>query len=262
MSRHTEQALILHRVPYGESSLVVRALTRRDGPVRLLAKGAHRSKSAFAWSLDLMDELELTYRRRPGDGLATLERGVILRRRRQIPTDLAAYQAALCGLELSDLVARPGVNEQPLFLLLTELLDALEDSPGETPRTGCLARFEARLLQDLGLLPAILHCAECSGPAPAYLAPRDSQGPRVPFSAGAGGRLCESCALASKKAGRKVGTLPHRNLAGFKEILGGNIPNDQDLAAAVHAIAAQFLDYHLGVLPRTHRQFAPTTAQR
>ena len=73
MNRHTERALILQRVPYGESSLVVGLLTQHQGPVRLLARGAHRAKSAFAWTLDLFDELQLTYRPRKGDGLGSLE---------------------------------------------------------------------------------------------------------------------------------------------------------------------------------------------
>ena len=262
MSRRTEQALILQRVPYGESSLVVRALTRNDGPVHLLARGAHRAKSAFAWTLDLFDELELTYRKPRGGGLATLEKGTVLLRRAALPKNLAAYKAALCGLELCDMVARPGVNEHKLYEFLSQLLGDLNQSGAEAPDDALLARFEAQLLGDLGLFPATNNCAECAGDAPAYLAQEDEAGPRVPFSAEAGGRLCETCALAAKKAGRKVGTLPHRNLAGLERALGGEIHQDRKLAQAVHAIAARFLDFHLGVLPRTHRQFASPAAHR
>lgn len=262
MSRHTERALVLQRVPYGETSLVVRLLTQNEGPVRLLARGAHRARSAFAWTLDLFDELQLTYRARSGDGLGSLEKGTVLRRRPNIPKNLLAYRSALCGLELCDLVARPGEREARLYQILSELLDALDQPEGESLENGLLARFEAQLLEDLGLFPATQGCAECGGKAPAYLSPRDERGPHAPFSAEAGGRLCEACALAAKQAGRKVGTLPHSDLTGLHQALGGAVHRDQELAAAVHAIAARFLDYHLGVLPRTHRQFAPSTAPR
>ena len=249
-------ALVLSRAPYGESSLVVRVLTARHGPQRLLARGAHRAKSAFAWTLDLFDELDLRWSAPEHGGLGNLEAGTVRTRRRRIPADLARYRAALCGLELADLVARPGEEEGPLFASLSALLDALQAAELASPVDGLLAAFEARLLEDLGLMPALEECAVCGGAAPADQPSERRSGPRAPFSAGAGGRLCRACALEARKAGRRVGTLAARDLEALRDAGAGAPPSDPARALAAHEIAARFLDYHLDTLPRTHQRFA------
>jgi DNA repair protein RecO len=255
--RASGRALVLARAPYGESSLVVRVLTAEHGPQRLLARGAHRAKSAFAWTLDLFDELELRWSTPQHGGLGNLEAGTVRIRRRRIPADLERYRAALCGLELADLVARPGEDEGALFAGLGALLQALDaEGPLPAPAEGLLATFEARLLADLGLMPALEGCAVCGGTAPADQPSERGSGPRAPFSSGAGGRLCRACALEARNAGRRVGTLAERDLLALQQAGSGQPPADADRAHKAHEIAARFLDYHLDTLPRTHQRFA------
>ena len=59
MPASEDNALLLRRFPYGESSLVVHALTRAHGRVALLARGAYRPKSAYCGVLDLFDKHDL-----------------------------------------------------------------------------------------------------------------------------------------------------------------------------------------------------------
>lgn len=247
--RRTQRALVLHRAPFGESSLVVRVLTAEEGAVRLLAKGAHRAKSAFAWTLDLFDELELRFATTAGEGLGTLEAGTVMKRRRNIPTRLPHYEAALCGLELTDVVARPGQHEPGLFEALTELIEALDHTEVTAPPEAHLARFEGELLELLGLAPALLHCASCGAP------PTRGAEQRAPFSAGAGGRLCVPCAHEARKGGRRVGTLSIEALEALHATVGGQLPTSPALASQAHEIAARFLDFHLDSRPRTHERF-------
>lgn len=248
--RTTDRALVLHRAPYGESSLVVRVLTSEHGPQSLIAKGAHRQKSAFAWTLDLFHELELTFRPGLHGGLGSLERGTLLRRRRRIPTNIQSYLSALSALEVVELVAMPGQDERPLFQHLTRLLDALDCDGGGTPSDALAATFETSVLAHLGLMPALLECASCGT--------RTEDGPRAPFSAGLGGRLCHTCASQAKAAGKKVGTLPVQELIDLARAARGQAPSDLGRARAARTIAARFLAFHLGTIPRTHRALVAT----
>ena len=250
--RASGRALVLARAPYGESSLVVRVLTAEHGPQRLLARGAHRAKSAFAWTLDLFDELELRWSTPQHGGLGNLEAGTVRIRRRRIPADLERYRQPSAVSSWRTSWRGRARTRSPVRGLVLQALDA-EGSP-PAPAEGLLATFEARLLADLGLMPALEGCAVCGGTAPADQPSERGSGPRAPFSSGAGGRLCRSCALEARNAGRRVGTLAERDLLALQQAGSGQPPADGDRAHKAHEIAARFLDYHLDTLPRTHQR--------
>ena len=200
--RRTDQALLLGRFPYGESSLVAHAFTRAHGRVHLLAKGAYRATSRFAWTLDLFADLELTWSRRRGSPLALLSAASVERSRRGIPADLVRYRAALAALELADLCTQDGQPEPGLFDLTVGLLDRL-DAGAAVPELE-LCAFDLRALAQLGLAPALARCATCGRAAP----PLSRERHQVVFSAAAGGRLCSDCATGARATGILVGTLP------------------------------------------------------
>lgn len=201
-TRRVDRALLLGRFPFGESSLVAHAFTREHGRVHLLAKGAYRATSRFAWTLDLFDELELTWSERRGSPLALLAAGTVTRRRRCIPADLTRYRAALAGLELADLCTQERQPEPGLFDLTGAFLERL-DAGAPAPRLE-LCAFDLRALDRLGLAPALLGCARCGRAAP----PLSQERHQVVFSAAAGGRLCSDCATEARTTGLRVGTLP------------------------------------------------------
>ena len=126
-----DRALVLRRHPYSESSLVVWVLTRREGLVHLLARGAYRPRSRYFAVLDLFDELELEWRPARGGGdLGQLVEGRLLQRRRGPTRDLRSFRAATTALELAAIGSRPGQPEPQLFDLLSGALDAaIMDGP-------------------------------------------------------------------------------------------------------------------------------------
>lgn len=250
------RALLLKRTPYGESSLVVHALTLEFGRVELIAKGAHRLKSRFSGVLDWFDSLDLNWTPPRGDaddrrdqrtdfrtesarvgGLGTLRTGGVELRRRWITSSLETYRAAHTAIELTDLATRAGFVDADLFALLENALEEFNaigralnvadlDTGGAllAPLPLRLARFELRLLGVLGLQPSLVVCAACGGPAPAAgpsaAAPGHPQGsPRAPFSPQAGGRLCAQHAREAHAAGHRVGTLPIDVLEGAHALL-------------------------------------------
>ena len=253
MAVFTDEALVLARTPYGESSLVVHLLCRRAGRVHLLAKGAYRPTSRFYCVLDFFDTLELQWSESRRSDLGLLRQGCVLTRRNRLTTDLQAYGSGLCGLELAQLAARAGQDESQLFDLLQACLDGLEE--GRVPADLTLVVFELAFLQNLGLAPALETCAVCGGPAPAV------RGRRAAFSAEAGGRLCRACAEEAQASGRRVGTMPAEILE-LAARLARSDPRSPAPAVPeplvrdrVRDLVERFLNVHLETRPASQRAF-------
>ena len=254
---HGDRALVLRRFPYGESSLVVQALTERSGRVHLLAKGAYRPKSGFFGVLDLFDTLTLSWRTSTKSELATLAAARIETRRRGITRSLATYRAALSTLELATLGAQVGRPDPGLFGEVAASLDRL--ASGRIQPSVERVVFDLRFLQNLGLAPALEHCAACGGPADTL---SERGGRRVPFSAGAGGRLCSRCAVEARESGRRVGTLPLEVVRIADDLSTAADPKLERIrlgdaqAGRVQDFVNRFLEYHLETRPRSRRALA------
>lgn len=305
-----DQVLLLKRTPYGESSLVVHLLSASHGRAEVIAKGAHRPKSRFSGVLDWFDTLELdwtaprevaTARRGSArtesarvSSLGTLRAGDVHLRRRWITGSLDAYRAAHTALDLMEHATRAGYADLELFQLLERTLDEFnahgraevkerEEPPNEPneltrpdqPTTHLslpltLARYELRLLQALGLEPALVQCASCGRPAPA-LSSSDSDPaepePRTPFAPQAGGRLCRRHAAEAHGAGVRVGTLPIHVLEGAHALLhgpsggpsGGRMgalsTGEPEFGERILDFASRFLDHQLETRPKSHAEF-------
>ncbi|MFT7679757.1 MAG: DNA repair protein RecO (recombination protein O) [Planctomycetota bacterium] len=257
MARLKDRALLLRRTPYGESSLVVHAFTRRHGRVHLLAKGAYRRTSRFFCVLDLFHSLELSWTTRPGRDLDPLAEGDLVQRRRRLPLDLEAFGAGSAILELLDLASPQGRVDTGLYDLAERALDQLEQ--GEEAGNSILLRFQLQFLAQIGIAPALRVCASCAGAAPAV----DPEGLRAAFSAGAGGRLCTDCASETRRGGGRVGTLPVAVLEATVRAAAG--PCSPELGVELRTrcldLVSRFLDYQLDARLKSQRSFL-TAANR
>ena len=258
MAIERDRVLVLRRFPFGESSLVVHALSRDHGRLHLLAKGAYRPTSRYCGVLDLFDTLELEWSRPRGHELAQLRAGALRERRHRIAADLARYRAALCVLELAELGAQEGQPSPGLFDLTRGALDRLVPGRIADPVLA-LVLFELGFLQELGLAPALVKCAACGGPAPAFAEGGEQ---RATFSAGSGGRLCGPCAREARAAGRRVGTLPAEVLEQAERLAAQGERAARDLTPAelrrVRDFVVRFLEYHLQTRPKSYRAAQPS----
>lgn len=252
-----DRALCLRRHPFSESSLIVHVMTARHGRVHILARGAYRPTSRYFAVLDLFDELELEWDASPRRELQLLRAGTVRVRRRVVRSSLEHYKAGVAILEFADIAARHMSLDPALFDLVSGSLSDLEE-PGARADL-VLVRFQLRFLDHLGLMPALHACAACGEAAPPIVR---SPHPRAAFSAGAGGRLCRSCADEARAAGRRVGTLPvkvlddGRLLAGAEATIGP--PLDPRRVECVRDFVGRFLDYHLETRPKSQRAFLAT----
>ena len=250
-----DRVLILRRFSFGESSLVLQLLTRTHGRVHLIARGAYRPKSRYYAALDLFDSLRCEWSHSPGRELQNLREAEIVVRRVALSRSLDTFRAGTAALELTGLGAHLGQPAPELFDLLEQFLDALTDP--EVRPEAALVVFELRFLQQLGLFPALLRCASCDNEAP----PLEGGTGRAAFSAGAGGRLCRSCAEQARAAGRRVGTLPARALELASDLFreGARGPTARTLPTPslerIRDFVARFLEYHVEGRPKSYAEF-------
>ncbi|MFT5733181.1 MAG: recombinational DNA repair protein (RecF pathway) [Planctomycetota bacterium] len=274
-------------------------MSAHHGRVEIIARGAHRPKSRFSGVLDWFDTLALDWMP-PRDasaartetarisGLGTLRSGDIQVRRRWITASLDTYRAAHTVLELVEVATRSGFVDDEIYPLLEATLsefnevghaakqaqeaegdDPLDASPGLELLPWRLARFELRLMQALGLEPALRVCATCGEAAPAVHSPGGPPAdgtphePRAPFSPQAGGRLCARHAREAHASGWKVGTLPVHVLdaadalvrGGGKSLTTPHGTNVAQFGERILDFAGRFLDHQLETRPKSHAEF-------
>ena len=138
-----QPAFILHRRPYGNTSLLLEALGREHGRLGLVARGAVSPRSRLKGLLQPFTPLLLSW---SGAGdLATLTGAEEAGHPVSLPPN-----RVLAGLYANELLVRllPRLDPHPgLFAAYESLLAELATVPGEEPP---LRRFEKRLLEDLG----------------------------------------------------------------------------------------------------------------
>lgn len=138
-----EDAVILHRRPYRETSLLLDAFSSGQGRLRLLAKGAKRGPAARAHVLRCFVPLRLSW---SGRGELPVLTGAELG---GDPVPLEGT-ALYCGLYLNELLLRLLPDRDPcpeVFLLYLDTLDRL--ATAASPEAA-LRRFESGLLSHIG----------------------------------------------------------------------------------------------------------------
>ena len=153
MAELWDEALLLRRIPYGDTSLICHFLTAEHGRIALMARGARRPKSPFRASLEPLHALQISWR--PGrtgmGGLADVQRG----------RSLLESSLSLHGLELLAIASRLYQEGDPHGF---EETHAALKLLGERKQHGLLVAVW-HLLNVAGWLGDLLHCWQCGGEA-------------------------------------------------------------------------------------------------
>ncbi|TLS65964.1 DNA repair protein RecO [Mariprofundus erugo] len=150
MAELMDQALLLRRIPYSETSLICHFLTPAHGRVTLMARGARGAKSPFRATLAPLYRLHIRWR--PGrSGMGTLldagRAGMLVDE---------AYM--LDGLQLLAIASQLFQEGDPHGF--SELSDAMTLLASRHQDEGLCAAFWL-LLDRAGLLGDLLHCWQC-----------------------------------------------------------------------------------------------------
>ncbi len=142
--------IVLRFHTYSESSLIVRWLTREQGRIDTLARGARRPTSPFRGKLDLFYLAEFTFARSRRSELHSLRELRLLETRAPLRADLLRLRQASYASALLSQTTEPGLPIPELFELLATFLQYLAD---HRPAPLLPLAFELKLLAALGQQP-------------------------------------------------------------------------------------------------------------
>ncbi|CAN5688393.1 hypothetical protein BH23GEM9_BH23GEM9_14270 [soil metagenome] len=202
MSRVPTEAIVLQSFPYGETSRIVRLLTRDVGVHSAIAKGALRPRSGFAVMEPFAEGMASLYIR-PARDLQTLGAFDLTRSRQSLGRDLLRFGGASL---VAELVLRTASEEaQPaLFDAVASGLDRLVAADTDAVEFTVLA-VAWNVVATLGFSPELDGCTVCG----VLLDTADD----VLFDYAAGGIRCDVC--ASGLPGRRIPARARRAIAAY-----------------------------------------------
>jgi len=150
-----EQAFVLHRYDWSESSLILEVFTRQHGRVALVAKGAKKPSSNFRPVLLPLQPLSLTWTQSADAGNRDIHtlKGAEWVGGHIMPTG----DALLSGTYLNELLLRLLARDDPhpaLFDAYAGVVRVLASEHGDALEP-VLRTFELLLLREIGLLPVL-----------------------------------------------------------------------------------------------------------
>jgi DNA repair protein RecO (recombination protein O) len=224
-------ALLLRRVEYGESDLVVTLLTDTIGRVSALARGARKSVKRFGGVIEPMHTLRIAYDDRSGAELVVLREAKLARARPFLVTSLERMQAAGQALNWVRKAAPPRTPEPEVWAAMDSLLDHLGDPEDLVSPRARLAGAGLQLLSAFGWGIDFERCVSC-GKAPA-------EGQAAAVDAARGGLICRNCGGARRR-------LSGNDRIALQRAVTGATLSDESAAVALELVE-QALKTHGGI---------------
>lgn len=223
------EAIILQVVAYGDTSRILKLLTRAHGVQSVIAKGALRPRSRFGGLLEPFAEGTATLHIRESRELQTLSGFELTRGRQALGRDLVRFGGASLLAEIVLRAASTSTDDR-LFASLRHGLDRIMECDPEELESVVLAEAW-RLVSRLGFAPVLNACVICDRPLPGDL--------DTLFDYPAGGVRCDGCATAGE--GRPVPAAARQDLL---RLLRGEAPV-LGRTGAHWQLLARYLDHHV-----------------
>ena len=226
----TTPAIVLHVMPYGETSIILRLLTRDLGLASGIARGAKRARSRTGPRLDLFMAGSATLFMKANRDLHPLTQFEATATHQRLATDVRRFAAGSALAELA-LKCAPADPQPQVFDAVSAGFAALEHT--EEDSTDAVALLACwGLVVSLGFAPTLDACVVCDRPISG----------RVAFSAAQGGALC-----AIHRAGVSTSMLAEADAVSLAALVGGRLPEPLDArhAAAHRRLLLGFIRQHL-----------------
>jgi DNA repair protein RecO (recombination protein O) len=228
MSATATDAIVLQCFPYGETSKIVRLLTRTAGIHSAIARGALRPRSRYAVLEPFAEGAALLYIRTTRD-LQTLGGFDLARDRQGLGRDLLRFGGASLVAELVLRTASEDPQEG-LFDAVSAGLDRLAAATDTELEVTVLAVCW-HVVALIGFAPEIAVCTTCGSPI------RD--GADAIFDPIAGGVRCDACAPGLP--GRRIPAHARNALGSFAR----GVPVQVPVTGGHWRLLTRYLDYHL-----------------
>ena len=121
-------AIVLKSFSYGESSLIARCFSKKNGKISLIIKGAKKSKSSKAPYFQPLCYIDIVYNHKLNRDLHILSKVNFRQYWSKILDDLYRVSLAMSILELTDKTISDNDPNPSLFLILKEVLNAFNNT--------------------------------------------------------------------------------------------------------------------------------------
>jgi DNA repair protein RecO (recombination protein O) len=229
MALLSTDAIILQVFKYGDTSKILRLLTRTSGVQSVIAKGAANPKSKYGGVLEPFTEGVASFYAKENRDLHTLGSFELTRSRQALGADLIRFGGASL---IAELIMRSGIEEPDahLFELVSETLDRIARAERGAAESVVLGETWA-LIAQLGFAPSLVSCITCGREI------RDDED--VSFDYVAGGVRCADCS-----AGMPGKLVPaHARTALMQLIRGEHLILER--TTAHWRLLARFLTHHV-----------------
>ncbi len=144
----TTPAILIRKIRFGDTSLIVTWFTAAHGKLKTLAKGALRPKSRLAGTLDLFFDCEISFSRSAKSDLHSLRECALTDPRDGLRREYPRLALASYFVELMDDLTELEHPAADLFDLLRRALSHLGEKPASRR---ALLHFESELARLLGI---------------------------------------------------------------------------------------------------------------
>ena len=147
---HTE-AVVLKRFPFGETSMIARCFTRKEGKVSVMVRGAKKKKPHYISFFQPINYLDLIYHFKPKRSIQITSKVTYQRIWSKYQNNLKHMSYGLALMEITD---KATINNDPHPDLFDELVSVLHKMDTQENRLNILFwYYEMRLLTLLGFKP-------------------------------------------------------------------------------------------------------------
>ena len=127
----SSRAVVIKTIEYGESSKIVTMLTEEHGKIAFIARGARKSKSAYAAKLQVGQMLDLVYYYKPTRSVQNLKEVSYWNRLENIYQDFEKWGVIIAVCEMVDQLVQEGEVNGEMFSFITALLPWFEEAEVE-----------------------------------------------------------------------------------------------------------------------------------
>ena len=229
MALLTTDAIILQVFKYGDTSKILRLITRTAGVQSVIAKGAANPKSKYGGVLEPFTEGVAAFYAKDNGELHTLGSFELTRSRQALGADLVRFGGASL---LAEIIMRSAIEEPDahLFEGVAQALDNIVRADRNAVESVVLGELWS-LIARLGFAPALDVCINCGR------ASADDED--AAFDYVAGGLRCNNCA-----AGMPGRVLPAHARQALLRLMAGQ-PVIIERTAAHWRLLARFLTHHV-----------------
>ncbi|MBI1825159.1 MAG: DNA repair protein RecO [Planctomycetes bacterium] len=234
-----DDAIVLTRLDYSETSQILVLFTKEHGKVRAIAKGIQRStKKQFAVGADLLDigQVVLSAKHEGAESLATLVEWKQSRGLSGLRDSLSRLNAALYSAEITSMLTMDWDRHEGLFDALASTIVTVSECDDPLPP---LIRYQLSVLDMVGSLPRFEACVSCGRTVELKY-----------FSSFEGGMICRHCEqnFAEKRAvtAQTLETLQRADMSA-NDVAAISVANHPS-TVAVAAGPAALLNYHISHL--------------